>query len=813
MTKTHRALIYQAVLVAVCVSLSYVSFVLVHNIATTRSQGNFNVLVDQSLNLIYQQGDKFNRTLDGIAGLVLASDAVTSTELSAYANALDLHKDKMASNAIGFASLGQVTDQSPINYVNTHLVETALPTPVDGSASDHFVIRLAEPRPRHASLLGYDFANNTDLLSAALTARETGETVASTGVPEVNEASASREVFLLRPVYRTLPDTEANTSERAFVGFAFLITNFGQVFVDLASAQEKLVSLRVEYDDHTDHTVISNSKFVVHKSLQMYGQVLNLVWESTPEFEALQPFRARWIVLMLGLLITALISMVVAVFSRRDRMITAIVEQKTRDLETQDKEKRSILENAMLAIVSANAAGEILDTNDAAKKLLRPLDAHQQVKGKLLGQLLPSFNTESPDGASKLHLNATSGRSDGLTIEIEKNTWVTADGDTRITLLLRDITTSERHAQELREAEQRWNLALMGAQIGVFDLNLEHDTSIVSDTWRNTLRIADQMGALDPYRLQLDRIHPDDLPILQLAEMACIDGETDHAKACFRVNVGQDEWRWIKSDAVVVKRAADGTALRMLGIQLDVTESFQLDQMKHDFVATVSHELRTPLTSIKGALGLLAPQVKGEKPQATDRLIEIATSNCDRLTKLVNDLLDMEKLNAGSMSHDTKPENLADIMVLATEQLETYASQWEVDLEVAMAQGDQYILTDKLRLTQVLTNLLSNACKFAYPGTKVCLTSEVLPTFIKVSVSNLGNGISKEFRGQIFQPFSQADNSDTRQRGGTGLGLNISRHLIEAMGGEIGFQSEPGKETVFWFTCPLADWEEVENAA
>ena len=257
----------------------------------------------------------------------------------------------------------------------------------------------------------------------------------------------------------------------------------------------------------------------------------------------------------------------------------------------------------------------------------------------------------------------------------------------------------------------------MGAQIGVFDLNLEHDTSIVSDTWRNTLRIADQMGALDPYRLQLDRIHPDDLPILQLAEMACIDGETDHAKACFRVNVGQDEWRWIKSDAVVVKRAADGTALRMLGIQLDVTESFQLDQMKHDFVATVSHELRTPVTSIKGALGLLAPQVKGEKPQATDRLIEIATSNCDRLTKLVNDLLDMEKLNAGSMSHDTKPENLADIMVLATQQLETYASQWEVDLEVAMAQGDQYILTDKLRLTQVFyrmrASLLILAPKFA----------------------------------------------------------------------------------------------------
>lgn len=127
MTNTHRTGISQAVLVVVCLSLSYVSFALVHNIASTRSQGNFDVLVDQSLNLIHQQGDKFNRTLDGLAGLVLASDAVTSTELGEYADALNLHQDKLASTAIGFASLGEVTDQNPVNYVNTHLVESALP--------------------------------------------------------------------------------------------------------------------------------------------------------------------------------------------------------------------------------------------------------------------------------------------------------------------------------------------------------------------------------------------------------------------------------------------------------------------------------------------------------------------------------------------------------------------------------------------------------------------------------------------------------------------------------------------------------------
>ena len=234
---------------------------------------------------------------------------------------------------------------------------------------------------------------------------------------------------------------------------------------------------------------------------------------------------------------------------------------------------------------------------------------------------------------------------------------------------------------------------------------------------------------------------------------------------------------------------------------------------KSEFMSVLSHELRTPLTSIKGALGLLEAQTQDDPDAGAVRLVQIATANCDRLVALVNDILDMEKINAGSMTVVPKPEKLGDIVTLAAEQVEPYASEWKVEIDVDTPDPDHHVLTDKNRIMQVLTNLLSNACKFAYPETAVTVTTAPVGDMTKISVTNLGNGISEEFRERIFQPFSQAEASNTRQRGGTGLGLNISRHLVEAMGGEIGFDSVPGEETVFWFTCPSTEDPDVAMVA
>ncbi|MBU2937391.1 CHASE domain-containing protein [Pacificibacter marinus] len=806
MSSDHKARWIQGISLVIFLGLSFSSFFLVHKVAHGRSQESFQVLVDQSLTSLDRRFEDYSRLLDGLNGLVMASDGITALEMSNYVKALNVSDSMLMLDAIGLATMAS-QESGPTDGVRQF--ESMSST----LQADHFIVQYIEPPANHQMFMGLDFASNPDLLAIAKKARDTGQTLVTGHFPDLVPQIGGSRAFMLKPIYKP--------QKGDFIGFAFAVLNLEDFFNGLTSAQGKMIEIQAEFNAQTaidtiktvPATPIDTSDYSRRQSIEKFGQTFSIAFKSTPQFDAIQPFRARWIVLALGLLITTLVSTILRVLIKKSHTIAVTIAQKTRDLETQDKEKRSILENAMLAILSVNKSGEILQANEAALKLLLPLTKHMRLVGKSLGDLLPNMDLQGVDGWSKLHVTSSIKTAEPLIIEVEKKTWFTAEGEERTTLLMRDITVTERHAKEIVEAEQRWNLALRSVQIGVFDIDLERGTSVVSDTWFDNMHTVALPNCKNPYQEQMVRMHADDLALFKKAEKDCIEGRTDRAEVRFRINVANDEWRWIKSDAVVVERAPDGTALRMLGIQTDVTEIFKLERMKRDFVATVSHELRTPLTSIKGALGLLQGQSQIEKTKITDRLIEIALSNSDRLSSLVDDILDMEKMNSGNMNVEVSSFSLNEILSDASQQVETYASQWNVEVEVLKPEVEQMISTDKKRVIQVLTNLLSNACKFAHSETTVRLAAEVLPTHIKISVSNLGPGIPEEFRNKIFQPFSQADNSNARQRGGTGLGLSISRTLIELMGGTIGFESEPDQETVFWFTCPLTEASEILDVA
>jgi len=236
----------------------------------------------------------------------------------------------------------------------------------------------------------------------------------------------------------------------------------------------------------------------------------------------------------------------------------------------------------------------------------------------------------------------------------------------------------------------------------------------------------------------------------------------------------------------------------------DISERKKIEQIKSEFISTVSHELRTPLSAIRASLSLLVDDEVEPLPPDTRELIGIAHQSCERLVRLVNDVLDVQKIEAGSMQYRFQRQPLMPVVTHAIKAIQSYAQQFGIAL-VCKAGGEKAeAAVDADRLHQVLTNLLSNAVKFSPSGTQVEIGIEENEERVRLSVKDHGRGIPDEFLPHIFQKFAQADSADSREKGGTGLGLSICKSIVEAHGGKISFESVVGQGTVFHVDLPLA---------
>lgn len=243
----------------------------------------------------------------------------------------------------------------------------------------------------------------------------------------------------------------------------------------------------------------------------------------------------------------------------------------------------------------------------------------------------------------------------------------------------------------------------------------------------------------------------------------------------------------------------------------DVTERKEIDQMKTEFVATVSHELRTPLTSIRGSLGLLVGGVMGPLSDQALEMVRIAHSNSERLIRLINDILDLEKIEAGKLELNLLPVDCGVLVAAALGAVHGMAEQQGIELRSSKCAG--YVVRgDEDRLIQVLTNLLSNAIKFSPPRATVdVMVEDVGPKRVRFSVRDRGPGIPREKLSKLFGKFQQLDASDSVRKGGTGLGLAISKAIIEQHGGSIGLDSVFGKGTSAWFELDVEAENDVET--
>ncbi len=236
----------------------------------------------------------------------------------------------------------------------------------------------------------------------------------------------------------------------------------------------------------------------------------------------------------------------------------------------------------------------------------------------------------------------------------------------------------------------------------------------------------------------------------------------------------------------------------------DISERHAFDKAKDEFISTVSHELRTPLTSIKGALGLIVSGAFGEFNEGADKMLNIAHRNADRLTLLINDILDLEKTAAGRMEFNLEPVDMAELIQDAIQENAPYCKQYDVSMVGEGLEDDVMGHCDRDRVFQVMNNLLSNAAKFSNKGDDIVVRLEDRESTIYVSVEDFGMGIPLEAQPTIFERFTQADSSDRREKGGTGLGLSIVKLLVENQDGTIDFVSKPGEGTKFFFELPKA---------
>ncbi|MFT3931688.1 MAG: PAS domain S-box protein [Spongiibacteraceae bacterium] len=478
-------------------------------------------------------------------------------------------------------------------------------------------------------------------------------------------------------------------------------------------------------------------------------------------------------------------------------------------LRSSQEKLQALFELSPLGCILIRANGSMVDANQSFKRMLGYEDENFEAFFNI-GISAPECGEENRRRWYELVKNGGTDafetqfiRKDGsrISVSLHRMAVNAGDGEHYVWTIVEDITERKRHEEQLQALNTRLSLATQAGGIGVWEVDLS-DNSLVWDDRMHAI-YGLEPGTVATAGITADLVHPDDWEYVTSSMLEAINNpQSDRQVQEFRVVLANDNERWLRT-AGLIQRDENGIARRIIGVAWDITELKRVARMKSEFVSSVSHELRTPLTSIRGSLGLVASGAVGELPAAAKDLIDIAHKNSERLSLLINDILDIEKIESGKMRLDIQPHSLRALLEQAIESNQGYTQNLSVYLQ-AQIDSDKTIMVDVNRFMQVMANLISNAVKFSTPGDRVDITALGGDGCVRIEVCDRGPGIPLDFRDRIFQRFSQADSSDTRTRGGSGLGLAITKTLVEKMHGTIGFVDRDGGGTVFYVELPSA---------
>jgi len=874
-------------------AVAIVPTLIVHQLSEQTARGDLDYLVGAQAAEISHSLAEAGRLLDAMRAQTGPLDATDS----AFAAALDV-----SGTSAGLAALGGLDAGSG---------EVLAITPLDPAIVPLLDTIQAEIARRGAEIVvARTEARNPEQMTISLPLAEAGDVALLTvgGASEVGAGQAAALRFVLVDLSCVLSGSMA--SRRPDLGVS------GTWYADEGGK----VSLGHDVPGGAGPEIMATTR------VELPGGVLGLTVWGEPAFYAMAITKPTQIAAVLSVILGAVLFMAVSADVGRASSASALSRRRAERHFVREQENLAISSSKVLGILTVDHSGVISASNDAAMDILKL--RRTDIIGRDIERLLPGIFTRAPsDHIVYRHHSGATARM----LSSQVNRWIGPDGRERRTILVWDETEKHASLEKIRQNEERWSLAMEGAGIGVFDIDLTKGKSVVSNSWRRVMGLGEVADDFDMQAYFLSRVFEEDLPAVQAADAACLSGEAETSVSTFRIKTPEGGVRWLRSYGLVCERASDGTALRFIGTQVDITASVEtglafeaadnrfwqafsnapvgtlvlddqmvateanalmadltgksrsqmigtqvladifsaedqlalepelrslsssgsrtfrgefcirhpgkldvwcvltasastdpksggktyilqlldvsetkkVERLKTEFVATLSHELRTPLTSISGAIGILDMSAKERLTDGDKRLMAIAKSNLDRLGSLINDILDLEKIRDQGIKVDVQGAELGALIDIAREQIVPIANGRDITIKVEGPGDDLVVLVDSNRLLQVLTNLLSNACKYSPVGKSVHVIFGADSAMARIAVVDYGPGVPADFESKLFLPFSRADNSDTRDTGGTGLGLSIARELVIRMGGEMGYERHADKATVFWFSVPL----------
>ena len=698
---------------------------------------------------------------------------------------------------------------------------------------EYFPVFYVEPLKGNEAALGFDLASNEKRLANLEQARLTRQVQVTASITLVQESGQQRGVLIFQPIFMHAASSPEQ-QDALFKGFALGVFRIGDLFESAIKPIKTLLDpLVIEVTDTTDpqHSELLYSKTAatqaepftssawrVTQDISFANRTWKLSSTATPAFISQHSDITHWLVLIIGCILTLLITVFVRTLMRRESDIQRLVAQRTHELRGSEEMNRTIVENAVDAVITIDGQGTVSLFSPAAVKMFGYI--REEVIGQNVKMLMPEPYHSAHDGYLMRHQKTGESRIIGIGREVrgkrkDSSTFpmnlsvgeAKVNGNTLYVGTITDLTELKNKEQVLRDFSDRLDLATRAGGIGIWDYDIISGALDWDDRMFKLYGVTREQFQ-DASEAWYNAMHSDDLKRVEAERQEAILGGT-HFDSKFRIDWPDGQVRYIQASGVVLYDDK-GRGHRMIGVNLDITERKESEQamrqakqaaeetnrQKSVFLNMMSHELRTPLTVILGYLPLLKNQEQMLRPEVIAQIANDMDLSGQHLMEMINDLLDVSKIDAGEMHLSLEEIQTLPLIQEMLRRFDNLAQQKGIQLVSDVE--DFSFRVDVRRLRQIFINLIGNALKFTPQG-KIEISARRDDKLVTFSVADTGIGIPESELPSIFDSFRQVDDSSTRSAGGSGLGLAITKRLVELHGGTIQVESKPGLGTIFTF--------------